>query len=159
MNDDLAEQTVLSCCYQSPLALERAAAIVSAADFANLGHQRLWAVLRALKAEGKPTDAMAVQIALNGDKGLMAVHLAVALNPALPDSVEYHANVVHGFAARRQIITAALQMRQRAENPESDPQSLVSDAVNQLTKIRDLGLCLISVRRLDPDKPETKPPQ
>jgi hypothetical protein len=28
-----------------------------------------------------------------------------------------------------------------------------------LTKIRDLGLCLISVRRLDPDKPETKPPQ
>jgi hypothetical protein len=28
-----------------------------------------------------------------------------------------------------------------------------------LTKIRDLGLCLISVRRLDPDKPETKPTQ
>ena len=28
-----------------------------------------------------------------------------------------------------------------------------------LTKIRDLGLCLISVRRLDPHKPETKPLQ
>jgi hypothetical protein len=28
-----------------------------------------------------------------------------------------------------------------------------------LTKIRDLGLCLISVRRLDPAKPATKPPQ
>lgn len=139
MNDDLAEQSVLSCCYQSPLALERAAAILTADDFANITHQRLWAVLRDLKAEGKPTDARAVQIALNGNKHLMAVHLAIVTNPAIPDSVEQYASTVHGFARRREVVAQAIRMRQRAEDLETDPQSLVSEAVNNLTRIRDLG--------------------
>jgi replicative DNA helicase len=139
MNDDLAEQSVLSCCYQSPLALERATAILTSTDFANMSHQRLWAVLRELKAEGKPTDAMAVQVALNGNKHLMGVHLAIVTNPAVPDSVEHHASTVRGFARRREVIAQAIRMRQRAEDLETDPQSLVSEAVNNLTRIRDLG--------------------
>lgn len=139
MNDDLAEQAVLSCCYQSRLALERAAAILTGADFANPDHGALWGVLRDLRAEGKPTDALAVQVALNGNKRLTSVHLAIATNPAVPDSVEHHASVVHGFASRRKVVNAAIRMRQQAENPESDPQLLVSEAVNTLTRIRDLG--------------------
>lgn len=139
MNDDLAEQSVLSCCYQSPLALERAAGILTADDFANITHQRLWAVLRDLKAEGKPTDARAVQIALNGNKHLMAVHLAIVTNPAIPDSVEHHASTVHGFARRRELVAAAIRLRQRAEDLEADPQVLASEAVNTLTRVRDLG--------------------
>jgi len=43
VNDDLAEQSVLSCCYQSELALERASAILTAADFYNPKHEALWA--------------------------------------------------------------------------------------------------------------------
>lgn len=139
MNDDLAEQSVLSCCYQSPLALERAASILTADDFANITHQRLWGVLRDLKADGKPTDATSVQIALNGNKHLMGVHLAIVTNPAVPDSVEHHASTVHGFARRREVVAQAIRMRQRAEDLETDPQALVSEAVNNLTRIRDLG--------------------
>lgn len=158
MNDDLAEQAVLSCCYQSPLALERASAVLTVADFANTDHQRLWAVLRDLKAEGKPTDATAVQVALRGEKRLMSVHLTVTLNGAIPDTVEYHANVVHGFARRRDLIAAATQMKQKAENLESDPQALVSDAVNRLTRVRDLGAPDITTQTLGelmskPDEP------
>ena len=139
MNDDLAEQSVLSCCYQSSVALERAGAILTGADFANIEHQRLWDVLRGLKAEGKPTDAMAVQLALNGNQRLMSVHLTVTLNSAIPESVEYHAGIVRGFSRRRQIIAAATVMKQKAENLENDPQPLISEAVNKLAAIRDLG--------------------
>ena len=106
MNDDLAEQSVLSCCYQSPLALERASAILTAADFYNPKHERLWGVLKALKAEGRPTDATAVQLALKGDAVLMSAHLAAASNPAVVDSVEHYASEVKGFSRRRQIIAA-----------------------------------------------------
>jgi len=139
VNDDLAEQSVLSCCYQSPLAFERAAAILTGADFANPDHERLWCVLKAQKDAGSPTDATAVQVALKGQQRLMGVHLAVALNPAIPDSVEHYANTVHGFALRRNLIAVSIQMRQKAENLENDPQPLISEAVNRLTKIRDLG--------------------
>jgi hypothetical protein len=139
VNDDLAEQSVLSCCYQSPLALERAAAVLTGADFANPDHGRLWSVLTGLRTEGKPTDAMAVQVSLNGNKRLMSVHLAIVTNPAIPDSVEHHASTVHGFARRREVINQAIRMRQRAEDLELDSQSLVSETVNTLTRIRDLG--------------------
>jgi replicative DNA helicase len=139
VNDDLAEQSVLSCCYQSPLALERAAAILTAADFANPDHGRLWGVLRDLKSGGKPTDALTVQTALNGNQRLMSVHLAIVTNPAIPDTVEHHASTVHGFARRREVINQAIRMRQRAEDLETDPQLLVSETVNALTRIRDLG--------------------
>jgi replicative DNA helicase len=139
VNDDLAEQVVLSCCYQSPLALERAAAILTAADFANLAHQKLWTVLRGLKADGRPTDAHSVQLALNANKHLIGVHLAIATNPATPDSVEEYASKVRGFARRRELIALTIRTRQRAEDLETDPQSLVADAVNALTKLRDLG--------------------
>ena len=139
MNDDLAEQSVLSCCYQSPLALERATAILTSADFHHWAYRELWEVLRALRAEGKPTDARAVQVALKGDKRLPAVHLEIVTNPVVPDSVEHHASVVHGLARRREMVAASIRLRQRAEDLETDPQTLVSEAVNTLTRIRDLG--------------------
>lgn len=139
MNDDLAEQSVLSCCYQSPLALERASAILTAADFYNPKHEKLWTLLRALKAKGGATDATAVQLALKADPGLMAAHLAAALNPAVVDSVEHYASEVRGFSRRRQIISACRQTLQKAENLENDPQPLISEAVNLLAGIRDLG--------------------
>lgn len=139
MNDELAEQSVLSCCYQSPLALERAAAVLTGADFAKPEHERLWTILRDLKAAGNPTDATAVQVALNGNKRLIAVHLEIAVLSTLPDTVDYHVSTVHGLARRRDAVSVAIRLRQRAEDPESDPQLLVSEAVNNLTRIRDLG--------------------
>ena len=158
MNDDLAEQAVLSCSYQSPVAFDRAAAILTGADFANPDHERLWDVLRALKAEGKPTDAQAVQVALRGEKRLMQAHLAIALNSTLPDTVEYHAGVVRGFAARRNLVNTAIRIRQQAEDLEADPSLLVSEAVNRLTRIRDLGAPDIETMTLgelmaEPDEP------
>lgn len=158
MNDDLAEQSVLSCCYQSPLALERAAAILTGADFAKFEHQELWRVLTGLRSEGRPTDALSVQTALSGNKRLMSLHLAIVTNPALPDTVEHHASTVHGFARRREVIAQAIRMRQRAEDLELDPQSLVSETVNALTKIRDLGAPDIETQTLGelmskPDEP------
>lgn len=158
MNDDLAEQSVLSCCYQSPLALERAAAVLTAADFANPDHGRLWAILRDLKAEGRPTDAMTVQLALNKNQRLMAAHLAITLNPSVPDAVGEYASKVHGFSRRREAVAVAIRMRQRAEDLESDPQSLIAEAVNTLTRIRDLGAPDIETKSLGelmdtPDEP------
>jgi replicative DNA helicase len=139
VNDDLAEQSVLSCCFQSPLALERASAILTAADFYNPKHECLWGVLKALKAEGRPTDATAVQLALKADPALMAAHLAAALNGAVVDSVEHYASEVKGFSRRRQIIAACRVTLQKAENLDNDPQPLISEAVNRLAGIRDLG--------------------
>jgi replicative DNA helicase len=158
MNNDLAEQSVLSCCYQSPLALERASAVLTATDFWNPKHESLWNVLRALKAEGKPTDATTVQLALKADAGLMSAHLAATLNPAVVDSVEHYANEVRGLSRRRQIIAAATVMKQKAENLENDPQPLISEAVNRLTAMRDLGTPDISTVMLgelmaEPDEP------
>jgi RecA-family ATPase len=158
VNDDLAEQSVLSCCYQSPLAFDRATAILTGADFYNPKHERLWGVLRDLKAAGKPTDATAVQLALKGDPALMSAHLAATLNPATVDSVEHYANEVKGFSRRRQIIAAATVMKQKAENLENDPQPLISEAVNRLAAIRDLGTPDISTVMLgelmsEPDDP------
>jgi hypothetical protein len=156
VNDDLAEQSVLSCCYQSPLALERAAAILTTDDFHHWAHRELWDVLRDLRADRKPTDERAVQVALNGNERLIREHLKVAANPALPDSVEYHANVVHGFARRREVVAQAIRMRQKAEDLETDPQLLVSDTVNALTRIRDLGAPDIETQTLGElmDKPD-----
>lgn len=148
MNDDLAEQSVLSCCYQSPLALDRASAILTGADFYNPKHERLWGVLRALKAKGGATDATAVQLALKTTPDLMSVHLAAALNPAVVDSVEHYASEVRGFSRRRQIITACRLMLQKAESLETDPQILIAEAVNRLSGIRDLGAPDISTMML-----------
>lgn len=145
---ELAEQSILSCCYQSPLALERAVAILTGADFANANHEALWMALMGLKAEGKPTDAMSVQVALKGNQRLMAVHLAVSSIPVLPDTVEYHASEVRGAARRRDVIRQAIRMRQRAEDPESDPQAIVAETVNALTRIRDLGAPDIETKSL-----------
>jgi replicative DNA helicase len=139
MRDEFAEQSVLSCCYQSSLALERAAGVLVATDFASPDHERLWSILRDLKSQGRPTDAGTVQLALNGNKRLTSVHLAIVTNPALPDSVDEFAATVRGCARRREVVATAIRMRQRAEDPESDPQLLVSEAVNTLTRIRDLG--------------------
>lgn len=139
MNDDLAEQSVLSCCYQSPLALERAAAVLTAADFWNPKHESLWNILKGLKAAGKPTDATAVQLALKADPGLMSAHLAATLNPVIVDSVEHYAATVRGFSARRQVISAATRIKQEAESLESDPQLLISEAANRFSRLRDIG--------------------
>lgn len=139
MNDDLAEQSVLSCCYQSPLAFERASAILTGVDFYNPKHERLWGVLRALKSQGGATDATAVQLALRTTPDLMAAHLAASSNPAVVDSVEHYASEVKGFSRRRQIIAACRVTLQKAENLENDPQPLISEAVNRLAGIRDLG--------------------
>ena len=158
MRDDLAEQSVLSCCYQSPLALERAAAILTGTDFANPDHERLWDVLTGLRAEGKPTDAFAVQVALKGHQRLMSVHLQVTVLAVLPDTVEYHAATVHGLARRRDVVRQAIRMRQKAEDLEQDPQSLVAETVNELTRMRDLGAPDIETKTLGelmhtPDEP------
>jgi hypothetical protein len=158
VNDDLAEQSVLSCCYQSPLALERASAVLTAADFWNPKHESLWNVLKGLRSAGKPTDATTVQLALKADAGLMSAHLAATLNPAVVDSVEHYANEVRGLSRRRQIIAAATVMKQKAENLENDPQPLISEAVNRLTAMRDLGTPDISTVMLgelmaEPDEP------
>jgi hypothetical protein len=158
VRDDLAEQSVLSCCYQSPLALERAAAILTGTDFANPDHERLWDVLTGLRAEGKPTDAFAVQVALKGHQRLMSVHLQVTVLAVLPDTVEYHAATVHGLARRRDVVRQAIRMRQKAEDLEQDPQSLVAETVNELTRMRDLGAPDIETRTLGelmhtPDEP------
>lgn len=91
MNDDLAEQSVLSCCYQSPLALERAAAILTGADFHHWAHRELWDVLRALKAEGKPTDVRTVHVALKGNQRLIPVHLEIAREYGLDPAFELKA--------------------------------------------------------------------
>lgn len=139
MNDDLAEQSVLSCCYQSPLALERAAAILTAGDFYNPRHETLWNVLRNLKSEGKPTDAMTVQVALQGHEVVTAAHLAVTLNGAIPESVEYHANKVRGDSRRRLLVAEARMLIQRAENTDNDAQLLTSEAANRFAAIRDAG--------------------
>jgi hypothetical protein len=139
MNSDDAEQSVLSCCYQSPLAFERASTILTGADFYNPKHEALWGVLRALKVEGKPTDAIAVQSALSAHPGLMGVHQAAALNPSVPDTVEFHASVVRGFSVRRMVNAEAIRLKQRADDPSVDPQLLISDTVNRFTKLRDTG--------------------
>jgi replicative DNA helicase len=139
MNDDLAEQSVLSCCYQSPLALERASAILTGADFYNPKHEALWGVLKALQSQGGATDATAVQLALRAKPDLMEAHLAATLNSSLVDSVEHYANEVKGFSRRRQIIAAADVMKQKAQNLNNDAQPLISEAVSRLTAIRDLG--------------------
>lgn len=158
LNDNLAEQSVLSCCYQSELALRRAGAILDDADFWNSDHQALWGVLRSLRKAGKPTDATSVQTALNGNQRLIKAHLAAVLNPAIPESVEHHASVVHGFSQRRQVINAATRMRQRASDLETDPLLLVSEAMSSLTRIRDEGAPDITTRTLGelmalPDEP------
>lgn len=137
MNSADAEQSVLSCCYQSPLAFDKASAILTAADFYSPAHEALWSVLRGLKAEGAETDAATVQSALSGKPKLMAAHLAAALNPALPDTIEFHVGVVRGFSVRRLAIREAILLRQRAEDLETDPQLLISETANRFNAMRD----------------------
>lgn len=139
MHSPDAEQSVLSCCYQSPLAFERAAGIVTGADFWSSTHEALWGVLCDLKAAGEPTDAMTVQSSLSARADLMSAHLAAMLNPALPDTVDFHANVVRGFSARRQVIQQLTRLRQRAEDSSTDPQLLISEAANAFNGMRDAG--------------------
>jgi hypothetical protein len=156
MHSEDAEQSILSCCYQSPLALERATAIVSGSDFYNPKHEALWEILRGLRAQGEPTDAMAVQSSLGGRGDLMQAHLAAMLNPTLPDTVEFHANVVRGFSARRLVIKELTRQRQRAEDLSVDPQMLISQAANAFTAMRDSGTEDIGTLTLGElmDKPE-----
>jgi hypothetical protein len=139
VNSDDAEQSVLSCCYQSPLAFERASAILTGADFYNPNHEALWGVLKTLKADGLPTDAMAVQSALSGQAKLMTAHLAATLNPSLPDTVEFHANVVRGFSARRSMLRELTWLRQRAEDMSTNPQFLINEATNRFAAMRNTG--------------------
>lgn len=139
MNSADAEQSVLSCCYQSSLAFEKASAVLTGADFWSSDHEGLWGVLKALQAEGKPTDATAVQSALSGQPRLMAAHLAATLNPALPDTVDFHATVVRGFSVRRLVDKEAIRLRQRAQDLSVNPQLLISETANRFNAMRDSG--------------------
>jgi hypothetical protein len=141
MHDPQAELALLAACLWGKAARISARRIIVGGEFFHPVHQTLYDTMTALDRQGRDVDpvTLSAELASLGRDGLLA-------QPVLADVVasgygavaaDSYATIVHEWALRRRLHSAALGLAQRALMPEEAAGALASKAVTLLTGIRD----------------------
>ena len=155
-HDPSAEIGVLAACLESSTARQEARRHLTAADFYDPRHEAIWEAMSHLDRTGASVDPLTVNSALAG-------HAALALMPdivttlALPDNVGLYAETVRGWATKRRVEQAAMQMLQKVRSTDYDGNGLAAEAASMFAALRDGSIeddvTALTVRELlaDPD--------
>ncbi len=125
-HDQEAEQAILGAVLLDAAALTRAQEFVTAGEFYNTQHQRIYQAMTDLITSGSILDVLTVGDLLEqqghligiGGRGALAEFLTIVASPA---NVVQHAQIVHNHAVRRKLIKLAATVSQHAyERAEPD---------------------------------------
>jgi hypothetical protein len=140
-HDANSEAVLVGSAVMSTRAADYAATIVALGDFYRTEYATAWEIIRKLRRDRVPATSAAVVselIARGKDPKFLNDAMGMVASTE-PEAVRYHAERVRGFATRRRVVVTCKQMIQRAENPETDSQTLASLAATELAKVRDTG--------------------
>ena len=143
-----AERYVLGACMLSTRAIDDVAEVLKPTDLHETRHATIYAALRRLHDQDKPTDVVAVTDELIRSGELIG-NLDAAYLHALTDEVpttanaNYHAELVREAAIRRHVIEAsqrAVQVATDATVPASDVAELARDVFDQVDDVATRGV-------------------
>jgi len=138
------EQAILGAVLLDPPALSRAQELLSASDFYDGRHRRIFDVMVDLAGRGEGLDLLTIgnalestgSMAMIGGRGTLAEWLSTVASSA---NVGHHARIVRDHAIRRRLITFTAGISQRAYGKDSAAE-LLQDAqrdLHQLASSRD----------------------
>lgn len=140
-HDANSEAVLVGAAVMSTTAADYAATIVGAGDFYRPDYAAVWEIIRNLRRDRVEANEGTVVSELIGrgrDPNIIADAIGKVASTER-NAVRYHAERVRGFATRRRVVLTCRQIVQRAENPDTDSQTLASLAANELAKVRDTG--------------------
>lgn len=141
-HDVAAEQAVLGAVMLNRDVLADVLDVVSPADFYRPEHETIMRAMVGLYNQGEPVDAVSVAAALTKSGELAKVgghdylHELVAATPAVA-SATYYAQIVRDAAVRRDLLTAATRIAQRAIDATGDVEELVDEAEQAVFRVAD----------------------
>lgn len=146
MADMVAERALLEVCAWSKAARQEARKHLLPSDFYSPHHETIYTTMLALDRHGKTVDLVTLRAALDSAghpshvrAGLEQILLGLTDGTGHAEGVVDYAAIVHRYALRRRLHTAALALAQRATSPAETPERLAASAVNELVGIRDAG--------------------
>lgn len=141
-----AEQALLGAIFVDNGALERVAAIVKPEHFFEPLHGRIFEVVREMIETGRPATPVSIKsymddIDLGGVTSSQYLMRLASFATTAINAPEY-AKIIREMAVRRQVITLAQQMLDRAfsANLADSPAQILSDAETQLNEISTEGV-------------------
>ena len=161
--DKAAEMAVLAAVFESPVAAERAAKVLSGRDFYYPHHEAVYDAIAELRRRRAPVDFVTLSDALRGldphqrEAALRMLPDLVTFQ-TLPEQVVHHAEIVRSCATRRRIITIGTEYRQRAYSPDGASSGLLDEMVRDVTRLRevnapDVDTVLLSEMLEEPEEP------
>lgn len=139
LSDENAEAAVLSWVLAENKSLDQIETILRPEDFFNPDHETLYAAAIQLVAKGADVDTITLARALNGtleDQRKIASLRGIKR----PQNVKHYAGIVHDFAIRRQIMTAAKGFLEKSKNRHGDPKATISDMLSELFEFGGLNV-------------------
>lgn len=135
-----SEQAVLGALLLDPGAIDRIDWL-PAASFFRAAHRIIYETLRALIADGKPLDVLVVIERLKraeklDDAGGAEYVGSLPLNTVTVHTIRRHAELVHEAAIRRQVITHAVEIADRAYGVE-DARTIAEEAEDRFLSVLD----------------------
>ncbi|MDQ8037868.1 MAG: replicative DNA helicase [Pedobacter sp.] len=127
-----AEQSVLGALMLEETAWDRAAEIVTEADFYRRDHRLIFRALAMLADESKPRDALTVSATLNRlgeleEAGGMAYLGEIVKNTASASNVAAYAEIVRERSVLRQLIRASYEISDAAYQPQGATSDEILD--------------------------------
>jgi replicative DNA helicase len=134
-----AEQAVLGACLLNPAVHVEISITLTADDFADPRHRRIWDALHAVRSGGQPPDpiTVATHLAAAGDLarigGADYLHTLTAIVPNVLSGTHYAGHVKRA-SIRRQLATIGTRTTQRAADCD-DPLELIATAQRALANL------------------------
>lgn len=127
-----AEQSVLGGLMLEETAWDRAAEIISEADFYRRDHRLIFRAIAELASENKPRDALTVSSALNrmgelDDAGGMAYLGEIMKNTASAANIGAYAEIVRERSVLRQLIRVSYEISDTAYQPQGATSNEILD--------------------------------
>jgi hypothetical protein len=132
-----SEQAVLGLVFRQDSLYAEARAVVSPEDFFDRRHRQAFATMQMLAEQNKPPDILLVIDALEGQidaEGIAYLSEIAACGPHA-NNIEHYAEIVRKKAFERKIITTIAELAARAESLREHPESVLADALAQLSAI------------------------
>lgn len=131
-----AEQSVLGGLMLEETAWDRAAEIISEADFYRRDHRLIFRAIAELANESKPRDALTVSSALNRmgeleEAGGMAYLGEIVKNTASAANIGAYAEIVRERSVLRQLIRVSYEISDNAYQPQGATSSDILDAAER----------------------------
>src|SRR6218665_961774 len=131
-----AEQSVLGALMLEETAWDRAAEIVTEADFYRRDHRLIFKAIAHLAEESKPRDALTVSETLNRmgeleEAGGMAYLGEIVKNTASASNIAAYADIVRERSVLRQLIRASYEISDAAYQPQGATSDDILDAAER----------------------------